>query len=231
MFLSASWILFPVGKVQYTVVQTKLILELHLFFFFLVRKISPELTSVPVFLYFVCGTLHSMAGEWCMSVPGMWICKLGLPKQSVPNLTTGPLGRPQSHVFSERNGVWSAELEHDSPRLLGFLDLSPTCRHWALDICAPVCLTSQGHREVSPESCHSGVLPHLPLSGFVTPASQVFPCYPQIGNIVLHRREQRQSVHPPEWPENKQLLHLWAKHHYVTLWSKVQTLRRKSVRS
>ena len=25
------------------------------FFFFFVRKISPELTSVPVFLYFVCG--------------------------------------------------------------------------------------------------------------------------------------------------------------------------------
>ena len=31
--------------------------HLFLFFIFLVRKIVPELTSVPVFLYFVCGAL------------------------------------------------------------------------------------------------------------------------------------------------------------------------------
>ena len=31
--------------------------ECSLFFLFLVRKIGPELTSVPIFLYFVCGML------------------------------------------------------------------------------------------------------------------------------------------------------------------------------
>ena len=37
--------------------------------FFLLRKISPELTSVPIFLYFVCG--HSTAADkWCRSMPG-----------------------------------------------------------------------------------------------------------------------------------------------------------------
>ena len=31
------------------------------FWVFLVRKIATELISVPIFLYFVCGTHHSMA--------------------------------------------------------------------------------------------------------------------------------------------------------------------------
>ena len=45
-------------------------------YFFLVRKIGPELTSVPIFLYFVCGTLpqHGLMSS-------MWVCTwdLNLP--------------------------------------------------------------------------------------------------------------------------------------------------------
>ena len=43
---------------------------------FFVRKISPELTPVPVLLYFLyMGWLHSMADEWSRSAPGIWACK------------------------------------------------------------------------------------------------------------------------------------------------------------
>ena len=37
--------------------------------FFCLRKISPELTSVPIFPTFYMGCLHSMADEWCRSIP------------------------------------------------------------------------------------------------------------------------------------------------------------------
>uniref|UniRef100_A0A5F5PRX4 Cyclin dependent kinase 7 n=1 Tax=Equus caballus TaxID=9796 RepID=A0A5F5PRX4_HORSE len=41
------------------------------------------------------GSCYSMADKWCRSAPGIRTHGLGLLKQSMPNLTTGPWG--QSH--------------------------------------------------------------------------------------------------------------------------------------
>ena len=36
-------------------------------FFFFLRKISPKLTSVPIFLYFICGTpAIARLDQWCI---------------------------------------------------------------------------------------------------------------------------------------------------------------------
>ena len=61
---------------------------------FLLRKISPELTSVPVFLCFVCGM---PATAWLLQSgvglrPGT---EPRLLKQSLLNLTIRPQGQPQ----------------------------------------------------------------------------------------------------------------------------------------
>ena len=62
-------------------------------FFFLLRKISPELTAVPVFLHFICVHLHSMADEWCGSAPRIQTHKPGPLRRSMTNLTTMQWGR------------------------------------------------------------------------------------------------------------------------------------------
>ena len=61
-------------------------------FLFLLRKICPELTSVPILLYFVCGLLpqHGRC-QWYRSVPENQTRPL---KQGTLNLTTRPLGQP-----------------------------------------------------------------------------------------------------------------------------------------
>ena len=46
------------------------------------------------------GCHHSMADEWCRSVPRIWTHKLWLPKWSTPNLTTMPWGWPQISIFN-----------------------------------------------------------------------------------------------------------------------------------
>ena len=51
---------------------------LYFFLLFLVRKIGSEVTSAPIFLYFLdVGCLHSMADEWSRSMPGSKPAKQG----------------------------------------------------------------------------------------------------------------------------------------------------------
>ena len=59
-------------------------------FFFSVRKILPELTSVLIFLYFVCWSPPQHGWQEGQ----VHTCKPGLLKWSVPNLTTEPQGWP-----------------------------------------------------------------------------------------------------------------------------------------
>ena len=51
-------------------------------FLFLLRKICPELTSVPIFLYFVCGTLPQHGLMNVRPCPGSKPMNPGPPKQS-----------------------------------------------------------------------------------------------------------------------------------------------------
>ena len=59
------------------------------FFSLLVKKIGPELTSLPIFLYLYMGRYHSM-GWWVVgkSVPGIWTCEPQVAKAGRVNLTT-----------------------------------------------------------------------------------------------------------------------------------------------
>ena len=62
---------------------------LFLSFFFLVRKIVPELTSVPIFLSFVCGTppQHGLRAA-CKSTPRIQTCEPPATEVECVNLTT-----------------------------------------------------------------------------------------------------------------------------------------------
>ena len=57
-------------------------------FLFCLRKISPELTTMPIFFHFVCGMPPQMADEWSRSTPGIWTCKPRLPKWACRTWTT-----------------------------------------------------------------------------------------------------------------------------------------------
>ena len=69
------------------------------FLFLCLRKISPDLTSVPIFLCFFLyvGHLHSVVSEWSRFAPGIQTHKLGLPKGSMENFNSamglGPVTR------------------------------------------------------------------------------------------------------------------------------------------
>ena len=64
---------------------------------FCLRKIVPELTSVPIFLYFVCGSLpqHGLISAVCPRLRSE-LAKPRPLKWSTLNLTTVPLGQPQN---------------------------------------------------------------------------------------------------------------------------------------
>ena len=49
------------------------------------------------------GCYHSMAEEWCRSVPRIRTHEPGLLKQNVLNLTTAPLGRPLEEFLNGRS--------------------------------------------------------------------------------------------------------------------------------
>ena len=69
-------------------------------FFFLLRKICPELTSMSIFLYFVCGLAlqHGLVSR----VSPAWGSEPRMPTAEVEpvNLTTGPQGWPQVLLFN-----------------------------------------------------------------------------------------------------------------------------------
>ena len=80
-------------------------LELHILpesFFFRLTKIVPELTSVPIFPYFVCGLHHSMVW-WvmCRSAPRIRTHKPQATEAECRNITTMPQGRPPTGIFNE----------------------------------------------------------------------------------------------------------------------------------
>ena len=67
-------------------------LFIYLFMFWL-RRISLELTSVPVFPILYASGHHSVVDMWCRSMPGIWTHGPGPPKWSMLNFnhyTTGP---------------------------------------------------------------------------------------------------------------------------------------------
>ena len=77
-----------------------LLLKFIYLFIFLVRKIGPELTSVPVFLHFVCGLLpqHGLM----RGVGPHLVCEptnTGLLKQSARDLTIVPQGWPLKLIY------------------------------------------------------------------------------------------------------------------------------------
>ena len=68
--------------------------KIILFLSFLLRKIVPELTSVPIFLYFYVGCHHSMAC-WaaCRSAPWIWVSEPQATRVERANLTTTQPGQ------------------------------------------------------------------------------------------------------------------------------------------
>ena len=60
---------------------------------FLLRKTGPELTSMPIFLYFICGT--PTAAWLAMSSPGIRISEPRATEAERGHLTAAPLGWPQ----------------------------------------------------------------------------------------------------------------------------------------
>ena len=83
---------------------------LSYFFIFCLRKIHPELMSVPVFLCFVCGSLPQH-GWWVM-----WVCTwdLNLEARAAEvhhaELATKPWGQPCISIFWEWNQLYAAIL-------------------------------------------------------------------------------------------------------------------------
>ena len=73
--ISLSWCLLPI------------------FHFFCLRKISPELTSLPTFPTLYLGCLHSMVNEWSRSAPGIRTREPLSAKGECATLTTQPWGQ------------------------------------------------------------------------------------------------------------------------------------------
>ena len=77
-------------------------------FFF--RKIGPELTSVPIFLYFICGT---PATAWLAKLrvvpPGISTGEPRAAEADSANLTTMPLGGTQEDILISRTGSQGQE--------------------------------------------------------------------------------------------------------------------------
>ena len=73
--------------------------------FFLVRRIGPELASVPVFLYFPCGTLpqHGLTSG-ARSAPGIRTYEPRATEAERAKLTTTLLSRSPPSTFD--GGVW-----------------------------------------------------------------------------------------------------------------------------
>ena len=67
-----------------------------IFFPFFVRKIDPELTTMPIFLHFVYGMppQHGWrVGEWSRSAPGIWTYRLSYWRGACGTLTTRQQGQ------------------------------------------------------------------------------------------------------------------------------------------
>ena len=71
------------------------------FFFFLVRKIGPELMPVPIFLYFLYGGCHHSMAWWvvCRSVPRTQTHEPWAAEVEWTNLTTTPLAQPPNYLY------------------------------------------------------------------------------------------------------------------------------------
>ena len=66
----------------------------YLFIYFL-RKPGPELTSVPIFLYFIHGTpTTAWHAKQCHAAPGIWTCEPQAAEAECAHLTAAPPGWP-----------------------------------------------------------------------------------------------------------------------------------------
>ena len=68
---------------------------------FLLRQICPELTSIPVFLYFVYRMPPQHADEWCRSTPKIWTCEPGLLKQGAQNFNHWATGLGSVFILNQ----------------------------------------------------------------------------------------------------------------------------------
>ena len=87
---------------------------------FLLRKTAPELTSVPVFLYFICGTpTTAWLDKWCH------VCTWDLNQQTLGcrsgtcDLTAVPLGWPRAYSFNNSSLSSADETKHSPPWAMG----------------------------------------------------------------------------------------------------------------
>ena len=89
---------------------------------FCLRKIVTELTSVPVFLYFLhVAHCPSMADKRCRSTPRIWTHRPRPPKHSALNLTTMPWGWPPSSFWFQLTHLTmssSSRILHQLPFVL-----------------------------------------------------------------------------------------------------------------
>ena len=72
------------------------------YYYHFLRKAGPELTSVPIFLHFICGTpVTAWLDEWCVGpCPGSKLPNPGLPAEAERvNLTAAPPGQPLALIF------------------------------------------------------------------------------------------------------------------------------------
>ena len=98
---------------QNNLLRRKLLVEcsiLHFHILFFLRKIGPELTSVPIFLYSMCGTPATawLDKSWAGPHPGSELAKPWATEEAERvNLTAMPLGQPLNFAFSKCNGWWS----------------------------------------------------------------------------------------------------------------------------
>ena len=65
------------------------------------RKIGPELTSMPIFLYFMWDVPQHGLMSTARSAPRIQTCKPQAAKAECVNLTTTPLGQPQQYLLFE----------------------------------------------------------------------------------------------------------------------------------
>ena len=105
LFFLIDWLIFFVRKIcsELTSIANLLVL-------FCLRNIGPELTSVPIFPYFVCGTLSHMADEWSKSSPQSRTCEPGLPKQSAWNLNDSAMRPAPEACASDESDTYTSKL-------------------------------------------------------------------------------------------------------------------------
>ena len=110
------------------------------FYFFFLRKTGPELTSVPIFLYFTCGPpTTAWLAMWCHVCTGIRTSEPWATEVERAHLTAAPPGWPLLGIFEQQIAslLWCMPQE-----LHGFVT-SVTCCKNALP--SPAFLPTRAH--------------------------------------------------------------------------------------